>query len=85
MRDTVQLTESDREDLLEIHKALMECLNNLPENLIENEKFGLIVVNAMLNIVCTIAVNVGTEKQELVKGLEQVFDGRKTDRRGDPN
>jgi hypothetical protein len=43
------------------------------------------VVNAMLNIVCTIAVNVGTEKQELIKGLEQVFDGRKTDRRGDVN
>jgi len=81
----VQLTENDREDLLEIHSKLMECLNNLPEDLIKNEKFGLMVVNAMLNIVCTIAVNVGTEKQELIKGLEQVFDGRKTDRKGDVN
>lgn len=77
-----KLSNEDRADLLEVHTALVDCLSGLPERLMASEKFGLLAVNAMFNIISTIAVNSGTEKEEILRGLEQVLDGRISDRKG---
>ena len=80
--DRTKLTDEDRSALLEVYNAILTALENLPRKLMESEKFVLLAVNAMFNLVCTIAVNTGTEKEEIMRGLEQVYDGKKSGQQG---
>jgi hypothetical protein len=77
-----QLTDEDKPELLEVYNAILDVLQKLPNRLVENQKFALLVVNAMFNLICTIAVNTDTDKQEILRGLEQVYDGTKGGRQG---
>jgi len=78
----VQLGQEDMEDALRIYNAIVRCLENLPNDLMENEKFGLMMVNVMLNIICTVAISAGTDKQEIMRGLEQVYDSKRAGKPG---
>lgn len=71
-----RLTQEDLPELREMHAAIVEAIEKTPDRLKASEKFGLLVVNAMFNIIATVAVHAGSDKQEILRGLEQVLDGK---------
>jgi len=55
------------------YNKILDCVEALPKEIFDNEKFSLIVANALINLVCSFMNSCGATKPELIKGTEQVW------------
>lgn len=72
----VKLTPEDMPAVKEIYRSVVDAFQNLPLSIFNSDKFGLMVVQALLNMVCEIANKAGATKEILIDAVEQIWDGK---------
>ncbi len=70
----VRVTEEDLPSVQAIYNAIVDSLKNMPMELMENEKFGVLTVTALLNMVCRLSYGSGAQKNEVVEALQKIWD-----------
>jgi len=55
---------------------LAKALENLPEKLMKNEKFGLLAMTAIFNIACRVAQKSGVPREEFMASIGKIWDDK---------
>lgn len=76
MTRQVRVVQDDIPLIQEIFNALAKTLDSLPEKLIKNEKFGVLAMTALFNIVCRIAQKIGVPKNEFMTSIGKIWDDK---------
>ncbi len=74
MPRTVRVTQKDIPLIQEIFDALATALENLPEKLMRNDKFGVLAMTAIFNIACRVAQKSGVPRDEFMASIGKVWD-----------
>jgi hypothetical protein len=72
----VRVTQRDVPLIQEIFDALAKALENLPEKLMRNEKFGILAMMAIFNLACRIGLKTGVSKDEFMRSVGQIWDDK---------
>lgn len=75
MKD-IKLTDEDVPSVTRVYEELVRCIEEMPEDLYNSEKFALLVVQALMNMLCTVANAGGASKYEILKCVGQIWEGR---------
>jgi hypothetical protein len=70
----VKLDKEDLDSVIKVYKIIIDALQFVPKDIYNDNKFGLIVVQAVLNILCSITKHVGVKKEEVMEALVIVWD-----------
>jgi len=70
----VRVTKEDLPLVQEIYDAIVGALGKMPMELMGNEKFGVLTVTALLNMVCRLSHASGAQKDEIVGALQKIWD-----------
>lgn len=69
----VRLLPEDIPHVQKIYDVVITGLDVLPRYILDNERFGLMLVQALLNIVCEITKRAGASSDVLIDALEQIW------------
>ena len=64
------------ENLTKVYNLILDCLTKVPEEIYNSKKFGALVINSVINVVCDYANLMGIEEENLYKMIKQVWDGK---------
>lgn len=73
---TVKLTNEDLPVVKEVYKVLIKTIETLPEEIFNSEKFVAIVITATMNLLCSIGAGANLTKEDLLKFVGDVWDGK---------
>ena len=72
----IKLTSEDMPDVKRVYDAITDCIESMPDDLYGSDKFGLLVAQSLMNMICTVVHSAGVDKAELLKGIEDIWNGR---------
>jgi hypothetical protein len=72
----VSVVREDIPLIQEIFDALVCALENLPERLMGNGKFGVLAMTAIFNIACRVALKAGVQRDEFMASIGKIWDDR---------
>ncbi|MFA5049171.1 MAG: hypothetical protein WC516_09165 [Patescibacteria group bacterium] len=72
----VKLISEDLPAVRKVYDAIFNCIQNLPLEIFSNDKFALMVVQALMNLLCSVVRGTGADKEVLLNGIEQIWDGK---------
>lgn len=73
----IKLTEKDMKDMATVYEELILTVKSrLSKKIFTNDKFGVIVIQAVMNLVCSLSIIMAITKKELLDAVSNIWDER---------
>lgn len=76
MVDQVHVTQDDIPIIQDIFNILKKALNNVPETVLKNSKYSVLLMMAIFNFACFVAQGIGVAKHEFIRAIEKIWDDK---------
>lgn len=72
----IKMGPEDIPNIGRVFVAIQNCLSSLPKDIMESGRCGGVIVQALLNVVCKIAIDFGIKKETFDDAFNQIWEGR---------
>jgi hypothetical protein len=79
MTRQVRVTQEDIPLIQTIFNTLAKALESFPENIMRNDKFGILAMTAIFNLVCRVAQKSGVPRKEFMASIAKIWDDKAAD------